>query len=374
MPDRSFGHIARLERVVAAELCDRKREPVAPSWHGAAVGWSAAVWSAAEAVGPAELAEAEIERGLAIAQRPVFLCGTHRSGTTLLRDLLDAHPQLIVLPSEGTFYTNLERRLSRLPRDQQVCEMGQEWLRRLANPNSQAPFWLLGRSTFDYSPYVEFGRQLLAWWSVLRDRSQRQRSLWPLTAVALAFGSVCGASDLPSTVTMWAEKTPTNERFLRQLWQEFPSAKVIQMVRRPEAVLASHKAIFPGPWRPSRATAAVYWNLARTYRAAWQHRRNASADRYRLVRYEDLVANPEEIARQLARFLGIGLVATSTLPTVVGMAATRNSSFAEGEARPSANLSRIDRVCLRLAVGGIPACLGYGKCKDRHHDSLGSAL
>lgn len=52
MPDRSFGHIARLERVVAAELCDRKREPVAPSWHGATVGWSTAVWVAAEAVGP----------------------------------------------------------------------------------------------------------------------------------------------------------------------------------------------------------------------------------------------------------------------------------------------------------------------------------
>jgi hypothetical protein len=31
-----------------------------------------------------------------LAQRPLFICGLPRSGTTLLQGLLDGHPQLVV--------------------------------------------------------------------------------------------------------------------------------------------------------------------------------------------------------------------------------------------------------------------------------------
>src|SRR5689334_1107305 len=81
-----------------------------------AAQWSTAVWAAASAAGPVGLGKDEVARGFEMARLPVFICGTHRSGTTLVRDLLDNHPALAVLPAEGMFFTSLESRLLRQPR------------------------------------------------------------------------------------------------------------------------------------------------------------------------------------------------------------------------------------------------------------------
>jgi hypothetical protein len=63
--------------------------------------WAAAVWAEAERAGPVDLPPEMVAWGRALAARPVFVVGVHRSGTTLLRDLLDGHPALSVLPAGG---------------------------------------------------------------------------------------------------------------------------------------------------------------------------------------------------------------------------------------------------------------------------------
>ena len=105
----------------------------------AARAWSAAVWASAERDGAMPIAEATIARGLEVGRRPVFICGPHRSGTTLVRDLLDGHPSLIVLPAEGTFIGGLQARLAKVPRTQAAPVLGHEWIRRLANPINRPP-------------------------------------------------------------------------------------------------------------------------------------------------------------------------------------------------------------------------------------------
>lgn len=315
-----------------------------PRWLDVARQWSAAVWGCAEALGPAPLAPEAIERGLALAARPVFVCGAHRSGTSLVRNLLDAHPALAVLPSEGTFYTGLERRLAGLSPREQVAEMGQEWLRRLVNPSNQPPFWLLGRSSAEGSPYVEFARRLSAWWPV------GARRLWPLVAVALARAG----GEIPEGIERWVEKTPTNERHLARLWAEFPQAKVIHVVRRPEDALASHKALMGARWRPGREVAAIYRNLARSLRISVGQ---PPSDRYLVMRYEDLAGQPIEAARRLAEFLEIAPLSSLQQPTVAGMPVRANSSFA-GE-RQRGGLTRFERAVLKAMTGSSAARLGY---------------
>ncbi|MGE5223096.1 MAG: sulfotransferase, partial [Omnitrophica WOR_2 bacterium] len=39
-----------------------------------------------------------------LRDRPVFICGHPKSGTSLLRSLLDSHPQVIVYPEETSFF------------------------------------------------------------------------------------------------------------------------------------------------------------------------------------------------------------------------------------------------------------------------------
>jgi hypothetical protein len=353
-----FANIVSLEDRLAPLLRDCRAEAVETAWLEAASEWSTAVWSAAEALGPPEIPPEQAARALELIERPVFICGTHRSGTTWLHDLLDGHPQLVVLPSEGTYYTALERRLAHLPDEQQATKMGREWLHRLVNRNNQPPFWLLGRSTPQESPYVEFARQLTAWWRVLDQHYDSRPGLWRLAAVALAWATARSDGRLPAGAAMWVEKTPTNERFLGRLWAEFPSARVIHVIREPKAVLASQKAAWPTAWRPTAATAAVFRNLARSYRIAAGQACGPS-DRYRLVRYEDVAAQPDCVMFDLAAFLGIEYSASLLEPSVAGLPATRNRFFRNDTGNRERALGWLERECLAIAVGRNPARLGY---------------
>src|ERR1700744_1848693 len=121
----------------------------------AARAWSGEVWKAASKLGPMPVSGEQLLQARELANKPVYVCGVHHSGTTLVRDLLDGHPELTVLPSEGTWYTNLEHKLQLLPEDKRLAFLGREWLRRLANPINQPPYWLLGRSNVTDSPYVD---------------------------------------------------------------------------------------------------------------------------------------------------------------------------------------------------------------------------
>lgn len=332
--------ICELEAVLARRLPELRLEGVpSAGLKAAARRWSEAVWAAAATAGPGVLSAGDRERGLAVGGRPVFVCGVHRSGTTLVRDLLDGHPALAVLPSEGSFRVDAGLRL-----------VGCEWLRRLANPINQAPYWLLGRSTPEGSPYVRFARSLAAWWDVVHA---------PLVAVGLAYASSFGLDG----VERWVEKTPGNERHLDRLFAEFPAAKVVHVVRHPVAVAASRKRIeeiAAGPFRARR----VLRELARSYEIAASPRQG-----HYVLRYEDLIADVEGSTRRLAAFLGIAPLPVLLRPTAAGQPTLSNSSFArDGErGRVRATAADLHAACLTDAehrlvaarVGASASALGY---------------
>lgn len=335
--------------------------------HAVALRWSGAVWAAAEAAGPVTLDRAQLYRGLDIARKPIFICGAHRSGTTLVRDLLDNHPALSVLPSEGTFFTSSRRSLARHAPGRRLELLGREWLRRLANPIHQAPYWVLGRSADEGSPHVHFARCLMAWWPIARQHLGATASSWPLAAIALAYAQCTGGLRESSCVQHWAEKSPTNERFITKLHREFPRGRVIHLIRHPLAVLASREEELrkaDGGRLPLRRIAR---DLARSYRIAARSG-DRSDDRYLLMRYEDLLERPRESVARLAGFLGIEPLPSLLEPTVAGLPVASNSSFREdatpGRIEPGGasgietlSCRARERACAML--GDAAAGLGY---------------
>jgi hypothetical protein len=334
---------------------------------GAAARWAAAVWAAASGAGPLELGKDEVARGFDVAQRPVFIFGAHRSGTTLVRDLLDNHPALAVLPAEGTFFTNLESRLLRQPQMQRLQSLGCEWLCRLANPIHQDPYWLLGSSAVDRSPYVEFARALMAWWPLAEQRMSHIAS-WPLVAVALAYAHCTNGFRANSVLQRWVEKTPTNERFLDRLRSEFPDAKLIHVVRHPFAVYASHKYEQQQLGRMFRNAKRVLRDLRLSYRVASEQSCNHPSGHYLMIRYEDLLESTPVMVEKLAGFLNIEPLPILMQPTAAGLPAPSNSSFT-AEAVPgclnsahdrwTTTLTRLDRERLTAVVGKAASSLGY---------------
>lgn len=359
------SNIADLEERLD-QLLPRPRVRDFAAAHRAAVTWSGAVWSVAEAAGPLILTASEIERAFAIARRPVFVLGVHRSGTTLTRDLLDHHPALAVLPAEGTMFTNFEWHLQRLEPGDWPRFLGREWLRRLANPINQHPYWLLGRSSGEGSPYVDFARALMAWWPLVEATLQRRISSWPLVAIALAYAH-CTTGFL--TVRRWVEKTPTNERFLTRLVAEFPEAKLIHLVRHPYAVYASHRRAARCPGGPSNDGNRILHQMRLSYQEATNRSGRPASDSYLLLRYEDLLEDTAASVNQMAAFLGIQPLPVMMQPTANGIPTPSNSSFGDDgvagrlNRRPPGDafgvLTRHDRERLSAMMGDPAAKLGY---------------
>lgn len=334
---------------------------------GAAARWAAAVWAAAGGAGPFGLGRDEVARAFDVARRPVFICGAHRSGTTLVRDLLDNHPALAVLPAEGTFFTNLASRLQRQPRVQWLQTLGCEWLCRLANPIHQDPYWLLGPSAADRSPYVEFARALMAWWPLAEQRMSHIAS-WPLVAVALAYAHCTNGFRADSLLQRWVEKTPTNERFLERLRSEFPDARLIHVVRHPFAVYASHKYEQQQQGRMFRNAKRVLRDLDLSYRVALEQSCDRRSDHYLLIRYEDLLDGTPAMVGKLAAFLRIEPLPILMQPTAAGLPVPSNSSFTteavagalnSAHHRWTTTLTRSDRERLTAVVGESATSLGY---------------
>jgi hypothetical protein len=241
----------------------------------------------------------------------VFVFGVHRSGTTLMRRILDTSTQLAVSGENHYLGHILARQgvhhaISKLGdlRDDAVVDRvvahiygrvarGRRWLR----VPSRHWIWLIRNV-----PRAEFRQRLLD-----SDRSERA----VFEAVLRAYADRRGKAII-------GEKTPAHVRYADTLLRWFPRGRLIHMMRDPRAIYVSdlrRRRIEPSslPFRLLRRVppllAAV---LALETTLVWKEsvtllRQNRSRhrERYLVVRFEDLVADPRPQVERICRFIGI---------------------------------------------------------------------
>lgn len=307
----------------------------------------------------AEIPAADVEQALSWLLQPVFVCGHHRSGTTLLQELLDAHPQLIVIPTEVTYFASSPDMATGNPEHSAVEAFAAEWVMRLIDPNGKQHFHL-GRASPFHNPAWTFVALLLGWQAALQRHPQVPGALAGLLALAAAYRDV----SLPAAMPLrWVEKTPLNERHAARL-ATLPGARFIQLVRDPAATLRSQLADLRGAGIADVDAAEQAWRIVRSLRLA-RRNRAAYARRYLIVRYEDLVAAPEAETERVREFLQLEGHEGLLRPTVLGRAVPSNSSFQRStpgsirESRPHAALAPAESQLLAAFNGGISADFGY---------------
>ncbi len=288
--------------------------------------------------------------------RPVFLCGHHRSGTTLLHGLLDGHPELLVLPSEGTYLTSFRYVTGERPSVRQLERFIAEWIARWIDPNFE-PHFRLGRSDETSQPYVELARGFFGWHAALRAAAPK--SFAPLLALVAAYKCAVQAPE----PRLWVEKTPLNERHISRL-EAFAAARYIQAVRHPGATLASLRELYRDNGGGAFDAAGHARAIANSLRLA-HHNQRLLEPRYLVVRYEDLTnATASEVAR-LRAFLDIAPSASLAMPTASGAPLRSNSSFNRGEAgvvnrsRAADPAPAADAAAISVFAGSAARVFGY---------------
>lgn len=206
-----------------------------------------------------------------------FILGRPRSGTTLLRTLFDAHPN-VKIPPECKFILDLYPKYGKKENWSEKDLMGfyddllQQWR---FDTWKIDPGELKGAllSCSGKNPYSKICRVV---YDQYKSFFKKEQILW--------FG----------------DKNPGYTIYSRRLLEIFPDAKFIQIIRDYRDNYVSVKDVdfeLPVP-----SLVATKWRL---FYHSVRKASGLNPDRYRTVRYEDLVEDPEKEMKALCAFLGI---------------------------------------------------------------------
>jgi hypothetical protein len=206
-----------------------------------------------------------------------FVVGVPRSGTTLLRLMLDAHPDLAIPPE-----THFLPKLIRTCRDAE--EEGRD-----AGPTA-VDFITRHRRWPDFGLTED----------ELRASMKAERGL-TATDAARAFYEAYAAKQGKER---WGEKTPQYVKTMKRIAGALPEAHFVHLIRDGRDVALS---LLDVSWGPNNIEdAAVQW----TTQIRRARRKSRSVEHYIEVRYEALVADPEPIVRRVCEFVALPFEAT----------------------------------------------------------------
>jgi hypothetical protein len=208
-----------------------------------------------------------------------FVVGTGRCGSTLLQTMLMSHP-VVRMPPETQYFQFLDPAVLGLP-DPLPDDAVEAYLSTVRAGYGWRILDTDSRGGEAYADAVRGGLRH-AW----------DQFLW-----------VCDRLSEGQAGRMLGEKTPQHWIYLDRVLSLFPTAKVIHIYRDPRDVVA---ALMSMPWWGGRSVrrTARHWRKALTAAESWQAR--LGPDRHRMVRYEDLVEDPEGVLGGVAVFLGLG--------------------------------------------------------------------
>lgn len=255
---------------------------------------------------------------LKLRDQPIFICGHPKSGTSLLRALLDGHPQLIVYPEESVFFRRFLPKAIGMNLDEQLS-LAEQYLIHIFTWNQETPpSSQEGFPDRDYSA-ISFDDVRKQMRGILTSIPPRHAGDI-LSAVVIAFGQVVGQAT-PSA-KFWVEKSPYNEQYTENIFSWWPRARCLHVVRDPRDNYLSYHRKHPD-WEPEFFAK----NWVKSAIAGIQNRARYGEESYRIIRYEDLVQSPKDTLTQLCDFLDMDFLPELSNPTRAGVNWAGNSMF-----------------------------------------------
>lgn len=245
-------------------------------------------------------------------------CGS--SGTTLVRHMLNRHPEVSCGPESTVF----------LERVTEPAELGA----RMGFQPSEIEAWQ--RASRSQAEFIDL------------------------------FQAACLAR---AGKRIWADKTPENIRRLSFLWRHFPAARFIHVIRDGRDVACSLRR---QSWMKDRGRdpLATLVHCGQYWADRVAIRRSINGDpRYIELRYEELVREPEQALRPVLEFLGLDWSERILSPD----ARTRRDpaagpAFTSSVGRWRTELTEPEVQALKAVTGPLLVELGYEKEEDRERE------
>jgi hypothetical protein len=190
--------------------------------------------------------------------------GVGRSGTTLLRLMLDAHPELC-LPAETGFLL----------------------------PVFDA---IRAGETVDAARFAELVTSFQTWPDLATDRASFTAAVLRLDPFTVSAGTREFYRQYAAArgKSRWGDKTPVYGQFLSELLGVLPEAHIVHIVRDGRDVALSMRATWFSPTQDAAELGRLWASQIRTTRE-----QAAGRDGYTEVRYEDLLAEPSEVLHRI---------------------------------------------------------------------------
>ncbi len=239
----------------------------------------------------------------------LWVTGMFRSGTTLLAKMLDAHPKIAFTSDPYRPYFNdlrdmvarknglLKNNLPHMPLSDYFCDDEQLKVMKFvqsANLDMEIPKGhleelknLIAKRGMEFSPFVAQHVD------ELKGRNYCELFHSMMKLVAKYYGK--GDEEIVGSKEVWCNE------FTSVLLRSFNELKVINIIRDPRAVCASRNIIGEKyPW----LFLARQWRKLSIFSWLFTNYREFSKSLL-VIRYEDLIQNPEEVSKKICSFIGV---------------------------------------------------------------------
>jgi hypothetical protein len=249
--------------------------------------------------------------------RPVIILGIHKSGTSLVRSLLDGAPGLAVLPRETHFFERLGFGVAYPLRPAAPAPSTEaDFLRRVSSALEEEPSDTNQFSDSAGFPGYDLRRFLDSWPNGVGSTGDLYRryieTLW-----LSASGTDVGSRRI-------VDKCVTYLEYGELLMNLFPGANLVQVVRNPYATLVAYRryrvqfdGVYPDLRRIGQALAYSYY---------WMSRLRRVVSSFTVIRYEELVSEPARVMQAVAGSIDVPYVESMLHPTLLAAPWSGNST------------------------------------------------
>lgn len=298
-------------------------------------------------------------------QQPIFILGAHKSGTTMLRNLLSGHPDLFVIPFESHFFQLSDRDVDYEYRKnkkqglsiKQLESNFKNWIRTQNEAiDPMGDTFVTGKLNLE-----TFNREF--------ELNEGDSAKDIFEKYVAAIHSCLGLGELSDSLRV-VEKSVENAEFALELSQMYPEARFVHIVRNPYANFVSlrkYKSIGVGY--------PLLHRMARTFKNSYSYlvENPKKIEHYKVVRYEDILTNTDSVMKDLGEFLQIPFLSSMLVPSHLGENWSGNStSGVEFKGLSAGNLDKwkseiepIELRCVNAVSEAVISTFGYEMEKER---------